>query len=750
MTEPCALPPIPSLVFTVAITGHQDIARADHAGLKAQITSLLEQTRAQLHHGMADSEMDQARALTCRFVSALAPGADQIGANAALETVASDSTPKWHLYAVLPFSQSICATLAAGALRKREVPQEDIDTALAAMEKLAGDAHRVLELADWQPGDEAHLAQNWQSRRYATIGQMLVRQADLLIALWDGKPARGSGGTADVVSEARRSGVPVVWIDTRKVGPARSLVPDAGSRHLPASDIVVRYGNGDSRVKGLISDGPDAAISAAISQVLPGGDPARAICIQRYLDETPVQRWIATPPTGEKADDPQSGSTHRAYAWMVYWFLNFPPKATRKPSPQDISENKKPPALRSYPFKPVAGRWRRVLLYSFDFGVKADQPGTANTAPLHVHAQRADALASGLSDQYRSAYVKIFALAPVAVMWAVLSVLLYLKCLDLKPWMVMLELLTVAWAASIYRRTRAHDPVTEGTAKRHGWRRLFPLPQDTHQRWLDARLIAESQRSGQLLAWVGLSGRRPIEPITPHDDPHHHADGHAAPRTVWAPHYANAIAALPDLPLDEAAASKRAIINPQRVAQLAEAAGKVITDQFGYHDLNHQRLEKLNHRLDTLSLWAIIAAFITSAAYLVLWIAKGSAPLDLWPATIDKHSLLYSAHDIFKYAAAFFGAVLPAVAAAAAGIRFQGDFERFAMRSKNTATQLKALAERADNLKARADACGNAACSGQSPLLEPLLGLLLDTQDVLDEDLADWRFAYAARPITLG
>jgi hypothetical protein len=103
-----------------------------------------------------------------------------------------------------------------------------------------------------------------------------------------------------------------------------------------------------------------------------------------------------------------------------------------------------------------------------------------------------------------------------------------------------------------------------------------------------------------------------------------------------------------------------------------------------------------------------------------------------------------------KNLAAFFGAVLPAVAAAAAGIRFQGDFERFAMRSKDTAGRLKTLAERAEQIKTTAEGCGTEACTGQPPLFEPLLDLLLDTQAVLDEDLADWRFAYAARPITLG
>ncbi len=43
----------------------------------------------------------------------------------------------------------------------------------------------------------------------------LLRHADLLYAVWDGRPARGWGGTADVVREARELGLPVevIWPD---------------------------------------------------------------------------------------------------------------------------------------------------------------------------------------------------------------------------------------------------------------------------------------------------------------------------------------------------------------------------------------------------------------------------------------------------------------------------------------------------------------------------------------------------------
>lgn len=40
----------------------------------------------------------------------------------------------------------------------------------------------------------------------------MLDDADELFAVWDGKPARGHGGTADVVAEARKLGLPVTVI----------------------------------------------------------------------------------------------------------------------------------------------------------------------------------------------------------------------------------------------------------------------------------------------------------------------------------------------------------------------------------------------------------------------------------------------------------------------------------------------------------------------------------------------------------
>jgi hypothetical protein len=58
------------------------------------------------------------------------------------------------------------------------------------------------------------------TQAYEAAGRAVVRQADLMIAIWDGQPARGRGGTAEIVAYAARTGVPVAWITPDGAGPA--------------------------------------------------------------------------------------------------------------------------------------------------------------------------------------------------------------------------------------------------------------------------------------------------------------------------------------------------------------------------------------------------------------------------------------------------------------------------------------------------------------------------------------------------
>ena len=56
---------------------------------------------------------------------------------------------------------------------------------------------------------------------YFEAGKTAVDESDVVIAVWDGKPAKGLGGTGDIVQYARVRGKKVIHVDliTRRVAP---------------------------------------------------------------------------------------------------------------------------------------------------------------------------------------------------------------------------------------------------------------------------------------------------------------------------------------------------------------------------------------------------------------------------------------------------------------------------------------------------------------------------------------------------
>jgi hypothetical protein len=57
-----------------------------------------------------------------------------------------------------------------------------------------------------------------RERAYAAAGSELVARSDVVLAVWDGAPARGPGGTAESVELARRSGRPLAWVHSSELG----------------------------------------------------------------------------------------------------------------------------------------------------------------------------------------------------------------------------------------------------------------------------------------------------------------------------------------------------------------------------------------------------------------------------------------------------------------------------------------------------------------------------------------------------
>ncbi|MFD9817060.1 hypothetical protein [Streptomyces sp. NPDC059080] len=100
------------------------------------------------------------------------------------------------------------AVLARGGRLEAVVPAEDYRAGLPAFHHVTYDA--LLSRAA-----EVHRTGMRESTEQAHMrgSEILVGLSDRLLAVWDGQPARGYGGTADVVAHARRTGVPVevVW-----------------------------------------------------------------------------------------------------------------------------------------------------------------------------------------------------------------------------------------------------------------------------------------------------------------------------------------------------------------------------------------------------------------------------------------------------------------------------------------------------------------------------------------------------------
>lgn len=153
--------------FVVGVTGHRDLAGAED-GIASALRADLEARQGT--HG------DHLIAL-----SAIAAGADSLFAEAAI----SLGIP---LEVVLPF-EGYVEDFEEGAERERF-------QALLAAARIA----RTLPY------------QGRSAEAYAAVGRWVVKHSDHLVAVWDGMPARGRGGTGDIVAYARGRGHPVTVI----------------------------------------------------------------------------------------------------------------------------------------------------------------------------------------------------------------------------------------------------------------------------------------------------------------------------------------------------------------------------------------------------------------------------------------------------------------------------------------------------------------------------------------------------------
>ena len=155
----------------IGVTGHRKLA--DVAAIEAGVDAALAAIEARFPKE------------PLRILSSLAEGADRLVARRVL------LRPGARLVAVLPLP------------RLDYVADFESQQSREEFLALLGEAETVIEMPPRESRAEA----------YEEAGCWVVEHSDVLVAVWDGLPAQGRGGTAEMVAWARGMGKPVfrVW-----------------------------------------------------------------------------------------------------------------------------------------------------------------------------------------------------------------------------------------------------------------------------------------------------------------------------------------------------------------------------------------------------------------------------------------------------------------------------------------------------------------------------------------------------------
>lgn len=426
-------PPKPIPTLRVGITGHRPrpavFPTANFEFVRRRLSTVFATIGTDLSEAAAaQSDLYADAPPRVRLVSALAEGADQL----AVEAMPRD----WTLDAILPLPEEAYLDDF-----RRSAVDGETDVRETFLKHL-GRAGTVLALPD-------DAGARPRDRAYARLGGFLLRQIDLLVAVWNGRPEAGRGGTAEVVRTALDAGIPVVWIRSDVDRDPRMIVHVDDDGEILAPDADCLKGTLREAIEGIVGlpqrgggrDEDEHGITAVDR-------------LGRFFGET----W-------------PSWTIYGAYALferLLARRLPFP--IVRGERQSDYSGRWRPLSERGPIPDPLDGRTEAILLPRFAW---------------------ADALAVNCSHHYRSIYFLSYVLAAVAVLIAVLGSI-HAARPDVAHsdggglLFAALELLTIGFILAI---------VVSG--RRMRWK----------ERWMEYRTLAELLQNVRFLAFLGEHGR---------------------------------------------------------------------------------------------------------------------------------------------------------------------------------------------------------------------------------------------------
>lgn len=237
----------PSLVLRLGITGARNLHADQLERIHAQLRDVFALVKAEMERLAATQEIADSYASgrsagvqprLC-LITPLAFGADRIAAKEALGL-------GYETFVPMPFPQTVYEQDFSGNIGKSaEAKPISAEEDLAEFRELLAKASGRLEL-DGARGPDPDRAAS-EGRAYEAVGRFVVRHCDLLLAVWDGKSGNGRGGTADIVSFAASSGLPVWWIHAENSVEPEWLAdihdiqdPIVGAQEVPSAETKLK------------------------------------------------------------------------------------------------------------------------------------------------------------------------------------------------------------------------------------------------------------------------------------------------------------------------------------------------------------------------------------------------------------------------------------------------------------------------------------------------------------------------------
>lgn len=293
----------------------------------------------------------------------------------------------------------------------------------------------------------------------------------------------------------------------------------------------------------------------------------------------------------------------------------------------------------------------------------------------------ADGIASHLSDVYRGGMSINFVLSALAIVGGIA----YLPLFDYH-WKWPFALFEFVLLTGIVAITLL--------GQRYDW----------HGRWFETRRVAEYLRHAPLLLALGAArppGRWP-----------------RGGGMSWPEHYALQAGREIGLP-------QVRITSAYLRAVLETLVDAHVTRQRDYHRGKAERLARVHANLDRLSEVLFLLAIASVSVYLIVEVTAPEGAIGV---------------KGLSKAATFLGVMLPTFGAAVAGIRYFGDFERFAAISEITATKLASVHDRIQILLAAPDEAIDYGA---------VADVARDCDEIVISEIENWQSVFGGKHITI-